>query len=71
VVNVRSGSDQFARRGGRNYFKDHMEIFRFMYREGLISFPRLAYNFVVRGMVQFLFPNRLRTFVYQKLLRKK
>ena len=70
VVNVRSGYDQFARRSGWSYYLDHCAIFRFMYREGLISFPRLVYNYVVRGVVQFLMPNSLRTWVYQNLLRK-
>jgi len=70
VVNVRSGSDQFARRGGFKYFKQHMEVFKYMYREGLISFPRLFYNFIVRGTVQLFFPNRLRTSVYQHMLRR-
>ena len=37
VVNVRSGYDQFARRSGWSYYLDHCAIFRFMYREGLIS----------------------------------
>ena len=71
VVNVRSGRGQFARRSGLSYYQDHMAIFRFMYREGLISLPRLIYNGVVRGLVQGLFPNWLRTLVYQKLLRSK
>ena len=71
VVNVRSGYDQFARRSGWSYYLDHCAIFRFMYREGLISFPRLVYNYVVRGVVQFLMPNSLRTWTYQHLLRKE
>lgn len=70
LVNVRSGVDQFARRGGWSYYLNHMAIFRYMYKEGLISLPRLIYNGVVRFFIQFLFPNRLRTFVYQHLLRK-
>ena len=70
VVNVRSGYDQFARRSGWNYYLDHCAIFRFMYREGLISFPRLVYNYVVRGIIQGLMPNWLRTWTYQHMLRK-
>ena len=35
----------------------------------LISFPRLVYNYVVRGIVQGLMPNSLRTWTYQHLLR--
>jgi len=70
VVNVRSGRDQFARRSGWNYYLDHCAIFRFMYHEGLISFPRLVYNYVVRGIIQGLMPNWLRTWTYQHMLRK-
>ena len=71
VVNVRSGRDQFARRSGGSYYRDHMEIFKYMRREGIISYPRLAYNGIVRGLVQYVFPNRLRTFTYQHMLRKR
>ena len=70
VVNVRSGYDQFARRSGWKYYLDHCAIFRYMYREGLISWGRLAYNYIVRFVVQFLMPNGLRTWVYQHVLRK-
>lgn len=70
VVNVRSGADQFARRSGWSYYLDHCAIFRYMYHEGLISWSRLAYNYIVRFIVQFLMPNGLRTWVYQHVLRK-
>lgn len=71
VVNVRSGRDQFKRRGGLQYYYDHCKIFMYMYREGLISFPRLCYNYIVRGIVQFVLPNDARTFVYQNFLRSQ
>lgn len=71
VVNVRSGRDQFARRSGGSYYRDHMEIFKYMRREGIITYPRLVYNGIVRGLVQYVFPNRLRTFTYQHMLRKR
>ncbi len=70
VVNVRSGADQFARRSGWHYFLGHCAIFRYMYHEGLISWLRLAYNYIVRFIVQFLMPNGMRTWVYQHVLRK-
>ena len=70
VVNVRSGYDQFARRSGWSYYKDHCAIFKYMYHEGLITMPRLMYNYLVRGVVQFIMPNSLRTWTYQHLLRK-
>lgn len=69
VVNVRSGEDQFARRGGLRYFRQHMRVFRFMYQEGLISLPVLMENYVLR-FAQVAFPNKLRTWIYQHILRK-
>lgn len=71
VVNVRAGKDQYARRGGMKYYKSQSKTFYYMYRRGLISLPRLLYNYIVRGVVQFAMPNGLRTFVYQNMLRKK
>ena len=40
VVNVRSGYDQFARRGGLKYYKDVLKFNRWMYEKKLISLPR-------------------------------
>lgn len=68
VVNVRSGADQFARRGGMKYFHEHMKVFKFMYHEGLISWPVLMKNYCLR-FAQVAFPTKLRTWVYQHLLR--
>lgn len=70
VVNVRSGADQFARRGGMKYFHEHMKVFKFMYQEGLISYPVLLENYCLR-FAQVAFPTTLRTWVYQHLLRKQ
>lgn len=69
VVNVRSGANQFARRGGMSYFHEHMKVFRFMYDEGLISRPVLMKNYCLR-FAQVAFPTSLRTWVYQHMLRK-
>lgn len=69
VVNVRSGVNQFARRGGLKYFRQHMKVFKFMYREGLISFPVLLKNYLLR-FAQVTFPAGLRTWIYQHVLRK-
>ena len=70
VVNVRSGKDQIARRGGLRFFKSVVRVFWYMYRHGLISFGYFLYICTVRGIVQVLMPNRLRTWVYLHLLRK-
>lgn len=70
VVNVRSGRDQFARRGGWKFFKSEVRMFWFMFKNRLISFGYFLYICTIRGIVQFLMPNKLRTWVYQKFLRK-
>ena len=70
VVNVRSGRDQIARRGGLRFYKSVVRVFWYMYRHGLISFGYFLYICTVRGIVQVLMPNRLRTWVYLHLLRK-
>jgi len=70
VVNVRSGKDQIARRGGLRFYKSVVRVFWYMYRHGLISFGYFLYICTVRGIVQVLMPNRLRTWVYLHLLRK-
>ena len=70
VVNVRSGRDQFARRGGMAYYKDVLALNKWMWQHGLITLPKMIYNDMVRGTVQFLLPNSVRTWVYQRFLRK-
>lgn len=70
VVNVRSGKDQIARRGGLKFYKSVVRVFWYMYRHGLISFGYFLYICTIRGIVQVLMPNKLRTWVYLHLLRK-
>ena len=71
VVNVRSGRDQFARRGGWKFFKSEVQLFWFMHKNKLISFSYFLYICLIRCIVRFLMPNWLRTWVYQTFLRKK
>lgn len=71
VVNVRSGKDQIARRGGWRFYKSVVRVFWYMYQHRLISFGYFIYICVVRGVVQLLMPNWLRTWIYMKFLRKK
>ena len=70
VVNVRSGRDQLARRGGWRFYKSVVRVFWYMYKHNLISFGYFLYICMVRGIVQLLMPNWLRTWVYMKFLRK-
>lgn len=70
LVNVRSGADQYQRRGGMRYFKSEVGIQNLMRNNGLISWPRYYFNVVARWGVQVAMPNWLRGFVFQKLFRK-
>lgn len=69
VVNVRSGANQFARRGGWKYFHDHMRIFRLMHGWGLITSSQLLRNYLLR-FGQVAVPNGLRTCIYRRFLRR-
>ena len=70
TVNVRSGADQYARRGGKKYFKSEKGIQRLMLNNNLISLPRYFFNILVRWTVQVAMPNWVRGLVFQKLFRK-
>ena len=70
LVNMRSGLDQYGRRGGMKYFKSEEGIQRYMLQHHLISFPRYLYNVTGRFVIQVLLPNWLRGFVFRTLFRK-
>ena len=70
LVNVRTGEDQYARRGGRKYFESEKGLQRYMLDHHLIG--RLLYinNVFKRYIVQMLLPNSLRGWVFRTLARK-
>ena len=70
LVNVRSGSDQYARRGGRKYYESEKGIQRLMLDNGFISRSRYFFNIFVRWCIQCAMPNWLRGFVFRTLFRK-
>ena len=70
LVYMRTGRDQYARRGGKKYFLSEKGIQRFMLDNRIISLYRYCFNVVVRWGVQVAMPNWLRGFVFQKLFRK-
>lgn len=70
LVNVRVGKDMYARRGGWKYFKSEKGLQDYMYKKKIISLPRYLFNVVVRFGVQVAMPNKVRGFIFQKLLRK-
>ncbi len=70
LVNVRVGNEMYQRRGGWKYFKSEARLQKFMWKNHIISFPRLCYNVFGRFVIQVAMPNWLRGFVFQKLFRK-
>ena len=68
LVNVRSGTDQYARRGGRKYYESEKGIKKLQYDKKMIS--RAEYHFFVaqRYIIQVLMPN---WWVFRTLARKK
>lgn len=70
LVNMRTGYDQYQRRGGLKYFRSEKGIQKLMLDNEMISFPRFCINVTIRWVVQVMMPNKLRGFVFMKLLRK-
>ena len=71
LVNVRSGEDQYARRGGMKYFKSEEGIQRLMLDKKLINRCEYSVNVAKRLIVQLLLPNWLRGWVSRTFARKK
>ena len=70
AVNVRSGADQYARRGGKKYFDSEIGIKKLMLKNGMISKTQFAVNYVQRFIIQLLLPNSVRGWVFRTFARK-
>ena len=70
LVNVRSGKDQYARRGGMKYFQSEKGIQKLMLDNHIISWPRYLFNVFGRWCIQVAMPNWLRGFVFRVLFRR-
>jgi len=71
LVNMRSGLDQYSRRGGRKYFDSEIGIKKLMLENGLISKSDFLINYVERFIIQLLLPNSVRGWVFRTFARKK
>lgn len=69
LVNVRVGEEMYQRRGGNKYFRSEARLQRYMYDHSIISWPRYAYNVIIRWIVQVAMPNRVRGWVFQTFAR--
>ena len=67
LVNVRTGSDMSARRGGWKYFRSEQLIQKLMFDKGMISRSRYLYNVLVRFGGEVLAPNWVRKILFRIL----
>ena len=70
AVNVRSGADQYARRGGKKYFDSEIGIKKLMLKNGMITRKEYIINYLERFIIQLLLPNSVRGWVFRKFARK-
>lgn len=71
LVNVRTGKDQFERRGGLKYFNSEKALQKFMLNNKIISFPQYCLNCFKRFVVQVIMPSKIRGYIYKKVIRGK
>lgn len=69
LVNVRVGADMFQRRGGFKYYKRYKQGRKKVYQTGFIGWWDYKYTLIVQFIVAMM-PNKLRAFVFKKLLHK-
>ena len=71
LVNVRTGIEQYQRRGGLKYYKSEKKLQKMMLKNGIISCPLFLCNCMKRFIVQVLLPPKLRGYLLRKVARTK
>ena len=66
---MRAGSDLYKRRSGIEYAKSQKKLFQYMYETGYIDAAQYRKNVAIRTASS-LTPNRMREFMFKKVLRK-
>lgn len=69
AVNVRSGADQYARRGGKKYFDSEIGIKKLMLEKGMINRKDYVVNYIQRFIIQLMMPNSVRGWIIRKFAR--
>lgn len=69
LVNVRTGSEMYKRRGGATYNKSIISFEKKIYKLGFINLYQYCKNISIRLVVSNM-PNTLRSLIYKKKLRK-
>lgn len=70
LVNMRSGLDQYGRRGGKKYFDSEIGIKKLMLEKGMITRKEYIINYIQRFIIQLLLPNSVRGWVFRTFARK-
>ena len=70
LVNVRTGRDMYARRGGKKYFLSEKRLQRYMLDHHLIGRWTYFCNCFKRFVVQIILPNKFRGWVFRHIARK-
>lgn len=71
LVYVRVGEEMYQRRGGNNYYRSEIEIQKLLLHKKIIGYSTYWMNCGKRLLVEKLFPNRLRGWVFKKFARKR
>lgn len=71
LVNMRSGLDQYGRRGGKKYFDSEIGIKKLMLEKGMITRKEYFINYIQRFVIQLMLPNSVRGWVFRTFARKK
>ena len=69
AVNVRTGANQYARRGGKKYFDSEIGIKKLMLKEGMITKLQFFINYIERFIIQLILPNGVRGWVFRTFAR--
>lgn len=70
LVNMRSGIDQYGRRGGKKYFDSEIGIKKLMLKKGMITHKEYIVNYIVRFIIQLMLPSSVRGWVFRTFARK-
>lgn len=71
LVNMRSGLDQYGRRGGKKYFDSEIGIKKLMLEKGMITRNEYIVNYIQRFIIQLILPCSVRGWVLRTFARKQ
>lgn len=69
LCKARVGKDMYARRGGYKYYKSERDLYKFMYRNTMITYAGYLEAKAIRFTVQVLMPNRVRQWFFKTFAR--